>query len=243
MSDCVLIFSPHPDDAERHMGGTIAQLAANGTHVVLIALTAGQMGTYGDAATRKAEFEAAATILGAEPLLLDFMDTRIADDDTSRLAIAHVIRTYRPTLVIAPFPERGNALHGVHAHVDHWATGKLVTNGVMLANVAKVDGLPPHRVDAMFYYLVPPGVEPTLIVGIRASEMATALRAVAAHTSQAAAYHGDVPLADYLVSLRRTPHRKHGVKLPDGDDLSEVFVAVGPTVLGDPSLTRLFLKS
>lgn len=243
MQPCVLVFSPHPDDAERHVGGTIAQLAENGNRVVLVALTSGQMGTYGEAATRKAEFEAAAAILGAEPVILDFMDTRIADDDASRLNIAHVIRTYRPELVLAPYPERGSALHGVHAHVDHWTTGKLVTNAVMLANIAKVDGLAPHRVNVMFYYLVPPGVQPTVIVEISAEQMDTALHAVAAHASQAAAYTGAVPLADYLVALRRTPHRKYGIRLPDGGDLSEVFLALGPTVMGDPVLARVFSKT
>ena len=60
----ILVFAPHPDDAEIHCGHTIAHHVAQGAKVVVVDCTAGEMGSRGDESTRAAEAKQAAEILG-----------------------------------------------------------------------------------------------------------------------------------------------------------------------------------
>ena len=53
----VLLFFPHPDDAELTMGGTIAKLVKSNLKVGIIDLTRGESGTRGNAKTRQKEAE------------------------------------------------------------------------------------------------------------------------------------------------------------------------------------------
>ena len=59
----VIVFAAHPDDAELSMGGTISKLTKNKYKVGIVDLTRGEMGTRGNAKTRKKEAEIAADIL------------------------------------------------------------------------------------------------------------------------------------------------------------------------------------
>src|SRR6266699_1090006 len=60
----LLAIAAHRDDAELTCGGTLAKVARAGQRVGILDLTQGEMGTRGDAATRAAEAERAATVLG-----------------------------------------------------------------------------------------------------------------------------------------------------------------------------------
>ena len=193
-----VVFAAHPDDAERHMGGTIVHLARNAHRGVLVALTSGQMGTFGDPEVRSREFRKAADMLGVEAIVLDFVDTQIQDDAESRLKIARCIRQQKPDLIFAPYPRRGGCIHGIHAHPDHYVTGEVVTKAIALASIRKIDDSEPHRVAQLFHYLLPDGVEPNVLFPITDEEMALALRAIDAHESQKPAYKGNVPLVEYL---------------------------------------------
>ena len=53
MSCDVLVFSPHPDDAEFGMGGTMIRMVQDGLKVTHVALTPSQMSTHGDMVTRR----------------------------------------------------------------------------------------------------------------------------------------------------------------------------------------------
>ncbi len=59
-----LICSPHPDDAEWAMGGTIALMIKHKWNVVIVDLTNGEPTPNGSEAIRKAETEQANKILG-----------------------------------------------------------------------------------------------------------------------------------------------------------------------------------
>jgi N-acetylglucosamine malate deacetylase 1 len=60
----ILAFAAHPDDAELSCGGTLLAQKALGYRTGIVDLTQGELGTRGDAATRKVEATAAAGILG-----------------------------------------------------------------------------------------------------------------------------------------------------------------------------------
>ena len=236
----VLVFGAHPDDVERQMGGTIVSLTRSGYRVLIISLTSGQMGSYGTPGKRKKEFAKAARILDADSMVLEFTDTGIPNDRESQLIIARFLRTHQPTLVFAPYPERGDCLHGNHAHPDHAATGTLVRDAIALANIRKTSAAEPWYVPHLLYYMLPAGVAPNAIFPITAEEMAQAVQAVAQHVSQQPAYKGIVPLAAYLTDRRRIPHRDAGIRLSSQRDLSEGFVHVGPTVLDEQVVRALF---
>ena len=62
----LLAIAAHPDDVELTCGGTLLKAAQQGYQTGIIDLTAGEMGTRGDAKTREREAMRGAEILGAE---------------------------------------------------------------------------------------------------------------------------------------------------------------------------------
>ena len=128
MATCdLLVFAPHPDDAEIHAGATIAAHVRQGATVVVVDATAGELGSRGDAATRAAEAAAAAGILGLTAReCLDLPDGGLMPGDRSqRDALVACLRRWRPHTVLAIHP---HARHG-----DHIALGQLSLGAVKMA--------------------------------------------------------------------------------------------------------------
>jgi LmbE family N-acetylglucosaminyl deacetylase len=132
-----LAFGAHPDDVELQAGGTLAAWAAGGVHVELACFTAGEKGSP-DPATdpaelagvRRAEAEAAAAALGAAlPVhFLGAVDGELEVTMALRLAVARLVRTVRPDVVLGHDPWRRWLLHP-----DHRAAGLLTVDGVVAA--------------------------------------------------------------------------------------------------------------
>ena len=62
----ILVVSPHPDDAELGMAGTILKLKAEGRTVGVLDLTSGEPTPFGSPETRIKETAAATAILGLD---------------------------------------------------------------------------------------------------------------------------------------------------------------------------------
>ena len=62
----ILAFGVHPDDVELGCAGTILSAIHQGKRVGVVDLTRGELGTRGNAETRKAESTAAAKVMGIE---------------------------------------------------------------------------------------------------------------------------------------------------------------------------------
>ncbi|HQO33335.1 MAG TPA: PIG-L family deacetylase, partial [bacterium] len=60
----ILIFAPHPDDAEIGMAGSILLWAKEGARIGIVDLTRGELGTKGDVESRAQEVEEASRLLG-----------------------------------------------------------------------------------------------------------------------------------------------------------------------------------
>jgi bacillithiol biosynthesis deacetylase BshB1 len=101
----LLVIGAHPDDGEVHVGGILALAADRGMRCAILDLTSGDLGTRGTAATRRAEAQAAAGILGVERIILDFPDARFTESEPNRLALMAQIRALRPKILILPAPE------------------------------------------------------------------------------------------------------------------------------------------
>ena len=135
----LLAIAAHRDDVELTCAGTLIKAANQGHRTAVIDLTAGEMGTKGDAKSRADEAERAATIMGlAARENLGLPDAGIVNDPATRALVARAIRRFKPTIVIAP------ARQG--RHPDHRVTAELVRDACFIAGLAKVaPDVPKHR--------------------------------------------------------------------------------------------------
>ena len=89
----LLVVSPHPDDAELGMGGTLARAHAEGRSTGIVDLTRGEAATKGTPEERAAEADAASKVLGLDVRRnLGWPDSRILDSEDRRLQLARVLR-------------------------------------------------------------------------------------------------------------------------------------------------------
>ncbi len=129
-SSCdLLVLSPHPDDAEIGLGGTLKLLSDKGRNCWVVDLTAGELGSNANAATRWHEACLSAKVLGIKGrACLALPDGFINRADANQVSqIAHVIRCLKPRWVItAPDAVR---------HPDHVETPHLVTKACFMAGL------------------------------------------------------------------------------------------------------------
>lgn len=180
----VLVFGAHPDDGEMIMGGTMIKLVKAGYSLKYICLTQGEMGTFGDAATREAEFKQSCKIIGCSGELLDFPDTRVENTPHGRIKLARIIRAAKPKIVFAPYHSNSLAeLSGV-ANVDHYASGALVRDACKMARLEKtVPDLAKHQIQKLYFYMLPRDVYGGLYVDV-SDVIDTTLQAITAYASQ-----------------------------------------------------------
>ncbi|MGQ9573095.1 MAG: PIG-L deacetylase family protein [Dehalococcoidia bacterium] len=152
----VMVVTPHPDDAEYGVAGTVARWTRDGKEVVYVVCTNGDKGTSDPnlrpeelAQIRKREQLAAAKVLGVrEVIFLGHPDQGLEDTPEFRKEIARLIRMYRPDTVVTADPHRRYIWHR-----DHRITGRVALDAVfpyardphsypdLLA-----EGLQPHKV-------------------------------------------------------------------------------------------------
>ena len=135
----LLAIAAHRDDVELTCAGTLIKAAKQGHKTAVIDLTAGEMGTKGDARSRSDEAERAASIMKLSAREnLELPDAAIVNDPSTRTLVARAIRKFRPQVVIAP------ARQG--RHPDHRVTSELVRDACFIAGLAKVaPDVPKHR--------------------------------------------------------------------------------------------------
>jgi len=125
----LLVASPHTDDAEIGLGGTIRLLADRGRTVWALDLTRGELGTNATTEERWREAGCASAVLGlAGRIQLDLPDGFIDAADRAQVgAVADVVRRLRPRwIAAAPDPVR---------HPDHKQTPRLVERAAFLARL------------------------------------------------------------------------------------------------------------
>jgi LmbE family N-acetylglucosaminyl deacetylase len=186
----LLVISPHPDDCEFGVAGTVAGLVKEGKQVVYIICTNGDKGTSDRnlkpeqlAVIREKEQLAAAQLLGVrETVFLRYPDQGLEDCHEFRKDLVRVIRRYKPFAVATADPYRKYIWHR-----DHRITGLVALDAVFpcsrdhLAYPELLDeGLEPHKVREMWFW----GAEElNYRVDITAT-MEIKLTALACHKSQ-----------------------------------------------------------
>lgn len=213
----ILVFGAHPDDIEFACGGILAKMAAQKKSLVLVDLTLGDKGTNGTPELRRKESEAAANMLGAKRLFLDFKDCEVFDSYAGRLQLVRVIREYKPKLVLAPLWK------GEQNHPDHIACGRMARFACRYARFANIlPELPIHWVEGILHY-PGPNLEPYDFIVDVSDHVETWKRLMGCHTSQMKTF-------DY-VSWNLRLASKHGVFI--GADYAQTLVKGTPVVVDD----------
>ncbi|MBM3920924.1 MAG: bacillithiol biosynthesis deacetylase BshB1 [Sphingomonadales bacterium] len=161
----ILAFGAHPDDVELAAGGTLIHHIKAGAKVVVVDLTAGELGTRGNAETRAAEAEESRKIMGVDSRInLGLRDGLFENDEASLIKVVAEIRHFRPRVVMA------NAL--TDRHPDHGRAATLVGRACFLAGLPKVlthnDGIEQAvwRPDAVYHYIQDRYIKPDFVVDI-----------------------------------------------------------------------------
>ena len=158
----IMVVSPHPDDAEYGVSGTVARWVKEGKRVIYVVCTNGDKGTSDIsmkpeklAEIRKKEQQAAADILGvSEVIFLGLPDQGLEDTPEFRRLLVRLIRQYRPHTVVTADPYR----HYIW-HRDHRITGQVTLDAVFpyaRDHLAYPDlleeGLQPHKVKEVWFW-------------------------------------------------------------------------------------------
>jgi bacillithiol biosynthesis deacetylase BshB1 len=175
----VLVFGPHPDDAELGAGGAIIKAIKSKLKVGIVDLTAGEMGTHGSKEIRLKEAQAAAKVMGVEfreNLGLHDGYLTYKQDMETVLLITEIIRKYQPYIVLAPYWN--------DRHPDHIAASSMITKALHYAKLIKIKlENPKHRVEKVLYYEINGQFTPTFIMDI-SKEFDKKRKAIMTHASQ-----------------------------------------------------------
>jgi len=152
----VMVITPHPDDAEYGVAGTVARWVVEGKSVIYAVCTNGDKGTSNinmkpDELVRIREEEqlAAAKLLGVRDVIfLGYPDQALEDTPEFRKDIVRLIRMYRPKTVVTADPYRRYLWHR-----DHRITGQVTLDAIFpyardflsYPDLLK-EGLQPHKV-------------------------------------------------------------------------------------------------
>lgn len=128
----ILAFGVHPDDVELSCAGVLLVEKNNGKKTGIIDLTAGELGTRGNAETRKAEATNAAMVLGVDIREnLGMADGFFQNDEAHQRQIITALRAYRPEIILCNAPE--------DRHPDHGRSSSLVSDAAFLSGLIKIE--------------------------------------------------------------------------------------------------------
>ncbi len=220
-----MVVTPHPDDAESRMGGTVARWALDGKVVVYVVCTNGDKGTSDPnvkpkdlAVLREQEQLAAAEVLGVKDVVfLAYPDQSLEEGGQFREDIVRVIRQYRPDTVVTVDPYRGRL-----DHRDHRTTARVVMDAVYPFASSPgsypdllEQGFLPHQVKEMLFCGT---MEPNYYVDVT-DTFETKIKALYCHKTQV----GDRPEFGKMMKERaRTTAEGRDYELAEGFHREEV---------------------
>lgn len=158
----VLVFCPHPDDAEFLCGGSMAKWASEGKEINVVIVTDGSAG-HNDpdvdirwlVETRREEQRAASEILGVKDVIfLGYRDGYVEDSHELRRDMIREIRRHKPDLVVGLDPTTYYFAQRYINHPDHRKVGEAflaaVNPGATTVPLYREElfdqGFAPHRI-------------------------------------------------------------------------------------------------
>jgi len=202
----MMVITPHPDDAEFGVAGTVLKLTREGKKVVYVVCTNGDKGTSDRnmkqedlVKIREKEQLAAAKLLGVSKVeFMRYPDQGLEDTPEFRKALVRLIRRYRPEVVVTANPFRKYMWHR-----DHLSYPDLLE-----------EGLEPHKVHEVWLW----GADDANHHSDVTETFDTKLNALGCHKSQV----GDIP------KEMRERLRDWGKMMAEGQDfeLAEAFYRI-----------------
>ncbi len=163
--ESALFIFAHPDDIEFGVAGTAAKWARQGSEVVYVVITDGNVGSHEDGMTpeklasiRRAEQQAAADMAGAKAcIFLGYHDGFLQPTLELRKDLVRLIRKYKPEAVVCGDPTNYFPAEDYINHPDHRAAGQAALDAVfpaaemtMLYPDLAAEGLAGHKVSYVF---------------------------------------------------------------------------------------------
>jgi len=158
----VMVITPHPDDAEFGVAGTVAHWVRDGKDVVYVVCTNGDKGSNDSrmdpgklAKIREEEQLKAAELLGVKDVVfLGYPDQALEDSPEFRKKLVRLIRTYKPYTVVTADPYKRYVWHR-----DHRIAGQVTLDAVFpyardyLSYPDLIqEGLQPHKVKEILFW-------------------------------------------------------------------------------------------
>ena len=224
----ILAIHAHPDDIEFQCAGTLARLKQLGCDIAIATMTPGDCGSAEHSAEaiseiRRSEAKAAADLMGAEYVCLEFRDLSIVIDNDSRRRVTELVRRVRPDLVFTAPP--------VDYMSDHEMTSRLVRDACFNASCPNYvtqqwdPAAPTDRIPYLYYVDAVEGVdwfrqpiEPDCLIDI-SSTYELKEQMLACHASQREWLRKQHGMDEYLDMCRRGSTERGklaGVKFAEG---------------------------
>lgn len=128
----ILFIAAHPDDVELCCGGTVYKHIEEGASVGIVDITAGELGTRGNAQIRAEESAKASDLMGISfRENLGLRDGFFDLSESSKLSVIRCIRRHQPEIIIT------NAIRD--RHPDHGRAAKLVSESCFLSGLPKIE--------------------------------------------------------------------------------------------------------
>ena len=161
----ILFLAAHPDDVELCCAGTIFRHIDAGHSVGIVDLTAGELGTRGNALIRAEEAARAAKVMGVSfRENLGLRDGFFELNESNKLPIIRAIRRHQPGVVIT------NAIRD--RHPDHGRAAQLVAESCFLSGLVKIEMeengklLTPWRPSQVYHMIQDHYIRPNVCVDI-----------------------------------------------------------------------------
>lgn len=157
---CAMFIYAHPDDIEFGVAGTAARWAQNGSKVVYVLLTDGNVGSHEAGMTaeriaeiRREEQRAAADVVGvSDCIFLGYHDGLLQPTLELRRKLVRLIRQYRPNVIVCGDPTVYFPSDTYINHPDHRAAATAAVEAAfpaaempLLYPEMEAEGLLPHK--------------------------------------------------------------------------------------------------
>jgi LmbE family N-acetylglucosaminyl deacetylase len=201
----VLAIGAHPDDLELAIGGTLARLARESARVVMAVVS-----IPADFATRRAEAQRAAEILGCELRILVDDDCCRVDDIRNHQLVGMLDALVRSVKPAAVFTHSASEFHRDHV---------VVHNACL--STQRLERFDFFQFSPTMTRAVPVAFHPRAYVDVTGTIDAK-MEAIAAHTSQFGTRGLD---AEMFRDIARLNGRMVGVKYAEGLDVGRMLIA------------------
>ena len=201
----VLAIGAHPDDLELAIGGTLARLARESARVVMAVVS-----IPADFATRRAEAQRAAEILGCELRILVDDDCCRVDDIRNHQLVGMLDALVRSVKPAAVFTHSASEFHSDHV---------VVHNACL--STQRLERFDFFQFSPTMTRAVPVPFHPRAYVDVTGTIDAK-MEAIAAHASQFATRGLD---AEMFRDIARLNGRMVGVKYAEGLDVGRMLIA------------------